>query len=126
METNSTTIAIPPNWSEEDGPESLEECILPLRLRSLFHRLVQISRFPHIVLTGPPGIGKSTIAPILAKEAGMLFHHIASPNYLAGSSLHEDVKQVAFCDQNILSAYSLKRSCATGLIVTTKNSAGQY
>lgn len=49
-------------WVEKYRPITVEECILPERIKNLFRGYVASNHIPHLTLSGPPGVGKTTIA----------------------------------------------------------------
>jgi replication factor C small subunit len=52
---------------EKYRPQTLEDIILTDTLKEKFKEYVDQKYIPHMLLNGPPGIGKTTIAKILAK-----------------------------------------------------------
>jgi len=57
-------------WVEKFRPKTVEDCILPVELKSTFQQFVDRKEIPHLLLCGTPGVGKTTIARALCEEVG--------------------------------------------------------
>ena len=55
-------------WVEKYRPRTIEECILPDRLKEPFQKYVDRKEIPHLLLCGTPGVGKTTVAKALCNE----------------------------------------------------------
>ena len=53
-------------WVEKYRPRKLEDAILPDHLRSKFESYIKTGDIPNLLFVGKPGIGKTTVARILA------------------------------------------------------------
>lgn len=55
-------------WSQKYRPERVEDCILPKHLRDIFQSFIQTRSVPNLILSGPQGSGKTTVAVALCKQ----------------------------------------------------------
>ena len=55
-------------WVEEYRPKTIEDCILPDSLKTLFTSFVQKGELSNLLLSGTPGIGKTTVAKALCEQ----------------------------------------------------------
>ena len=60
-------------WVEKYRPKTINECILPDRLKTLFQQISSEGRIPNMILSGGPGMGKTTVAKALCNEVGCDF-----------------------------------------------------
>ena len=58
-------------WVEKYRPQTIEECILPESTKKTFQSFLDKGEIPNMLLAGPPGIGKTTVAKALCKELGV-------------------------------------------------------
>ncbi len=58
-------------YVEKYRPHKIEDCILPDRLKKVFQEYVNNGEFQHLLLTGPAGCGKTTVAKALCEELGL-------------------------------------------------------
>jgi len=58
-------------WVEKYRPKTVADCVLPDRLKSVFQEFVNKGEFPHLILAGTAGTGKTTVAKALCEELGM-------------------------------------------------------
>ena len=49
-------------WVEEYRPKDINYCILPKSLKTTFSEFVVQNNVPNLILSGGPGVGKTTIA----------------------------------------------------------------
>ena len=61
---------------EKYRPKVIEDCILPDDTKKTFKEFVAKGEIPNLLLAGPPGIGKTTIAKALCNELGADFYVI--------------------------------------------------
>ena len=57
-------------WVEAYRPGMIEETILPQKTKEVFKKFVADSSVPNLLLTGGPGMGKTTIAKAMLNELG--------------------------------------------------------
>ena len=63
-------------WVEKYRPTTIEECILPEITKKTFKDFLSKGEIPNMLLSGPPGIGKTTVAKALCKELGVDYYVI--------------------------------------------------
>lgn len=61
---------------EKYRPKKVSECILPKRLKQPFEAFVRDGEIPNMLLHGPPGMGKTTIAKAMCLELDINFLYI--------------------------------------------------
>lgn len=55
-------------WCEKYRPKTVQETILPLELKETFQEFVNQKTIPNLILSGPPGCGKTTVAKAMMEE----------------------------------------------------------
>ena len=63
-------------WVEKYRPKTIEECILPESTKNMFRDFLNKGEIPNMLLAGPPGIGKTTVAKALCNELGVDYYVI--------------------------------------------------
>jgi len=63
-------------WCEKYRPKKIEDCILPEGIKKTFLQFVEKGEISNLLLSGPPGIGKTTIAKALCEELGVDYYVI--------------------------------------------------
>ena len=63
-------------WVEKYRPQQIDECILPDHIKKTFQDFVDQGEIPNMLLSGPPGIGKTTVAKALCKQLGVDYYVI--------------------------------------------------
>lgn len=57
-------------WVEKYRPKTIEDCIIPERLKKPFQEYVNQKNIPNLLLSGGPGVGKTTVAKAMCNEIG--------------------------------------------------------
>ena len=57
-------------WVEKYRPQNIEDTILPETMKNTFRKFVNDENVPNLLLTGGPGVGKTTIAKAMLDEMG--------------------------------------------------------
>lgn len=60
-------------WTERYRPQTINDCVLPDRLKKPFQEYVNQKNIPNLLLSGGPGIGKTTVAKAMCQEIGCDF-----------------------------------------------------
>ena len=63
-------------WVEKYRPQTIEECILPESIKKTFRDFLNTGEIPNMLLSGPAGCGKTTVAKALCKELGVDYYVI--------------------------------------------------
>ena len=63
-------------WVEKYRPTTIDECILPDNIKKTFKDFLNRGEIPNMLLAGPPGVGKTTVAKALCNELGADFYVI--------------------------------------------------
>ena len=57
-------------WVERYRPQKIDETILPEKTKAMFKKFVTDDNVPNLLLSGGPGVGKTTIAKAMLEEMG--------------------------------------------------------
>ena len=63
-------------WVEKYRPKTIDECILPPSIKKTFQDFLDKGEIPNMLLPGPAGCGKTTVAKALCNELGVDFYVI--------------------------------------------------
>ena len=58
-------------WVEKYRPKTIEDCILPTSIKKTFQDFLDKGEVPNLLLAGPAGCGKTTVAKALCNELGV-------------------------------------------------------
>lgn len=57
-------------WCERYRPQTIDQCILPDYLKDTFNKFVADNNIPNLLLSGPAGGGKTTVAKAMLEQMG--------------------------------------------------------
>ena len=60
-------------WVEKYRPNTIDKCILPENLKTTFSEFVKDKHIPNLILSGGPGVGKTTVAKAMLEEIGATY-----------------------------------------------------
>ena len=63
-------------WVEKYRPQTIDECILPENIKKTFKDFLNRGEIPNMLLSGPPGVGKTTVAKALCNQLGVDYYVI--------------------------------------------------
>jgi len=55
-------------WVEEYRPQTIDDCILPQSLKTLFQSFIEKGEVSNLLFSGTPGVGKTTVAKALCEQ----------------------------------------------------------
>ena len=58
-------------WVEKYRPKTIEDCILPENIKKTFRDFLNKGEVPNLLLSGPAGCGKTTVAKALCNQLGV-------------------------------------------------------
>ena len=90
-------------WVEKYRPSRIEDCILPAELKATFAEFVNQDYVPNLLLSGGPGVGKTTIAKAMLEECG--FDYL-----IINGSMNGNIDTLRTEIQNFASTVSLSGS----------------
>lgn len=60
-------------WVEKWRPRSVDSCVLPKELSAKFEGFLEQGQLPNLILAGPSGVGKTTVARALCEQMGVTY-----------------------------------------------------
>ena len=63
-------------WVEKYRPKTIDDCILPENIKKTFKDFLNKGEVPNLLLSGPAGCGKTTVAKALCNELGVDYYVI--------------------------------------------------
>jgi len=60
-------------WVEKYRPKTISECVLTDDLKKTFQTFVDEGHIPNLLLSGGPGVGKTTVAKAMLNELGATY-----------------------------------------------------
>tara|TARA_B100000586_G_scaffold246755_1_gene203056 strand:+ start:379 stop:1317 length:939 start_codon:yes stop_codon:yes gene_type:complete len=67
-------------WVEQHRPKKVADCILPMHIKEVCQGFVDDGRIPNLLLSGGPGVGKTTVARAMCDEIGVDYLMINGSN----------------------------------------------
>lgn len=86
-------------WVQKYRPRKVSDTILPDRIKKIFQKFVQDGNIPNLLLAGPPGTGKTTIAKAMLDE-------IEADYIVINGSLKGGIDTLRYDIQNFASSVS--------------------
>ena len=82
-------------WVEKYRPKTVDDCILPSDLKQTFQTFVDQQNVPNLLLSGGPGVGKTSVAKAMLDQLDS--DHISINGSLSGNidTLRNDIMQFA-------------------------------
>ena len=60
-------------WVEKYRPKTISECVLPSGLKQTLSEFISKGDLPNLILSGGPGVGKTTAAKAMIEELGLTY-----------------------------------------------------
>ena len=106
-------------WVEKYRPKTISECVLPSGLKQTLSEFISKGDLPNLILSGGPGVGKTTAAKALIEELGLTYMMINGSeesgidtlrvklkNFASTVSLHGGRKYLILDEADYLNAQS--------------------
>ena len=82
-------------WVEKYRPKTIEDCILPSSIKTTFEQIINGGELHNMLLTGTPGLGKTTVAKALCNELDLDFLLINGSEESGIDTLRTKIKKFA-------------------------------
>lgn len=82
-------------WAQAYRPKTVQECIVPERLKNVFQEFVHSGDIPNLMLTGSAGVGKTTVALAMCEELNISYLFINSSDERGIDILRTKIKNYA-------------------------------
>jgi DNA polymerase III delta prime subunit len=82
-------------WVEQYRPQTIDECILPTDLKETFQSFVDRGEISNLLLAGPPGCGKTTVARALCEQMNADYMFINGSEESGIDTLRTKIKNFA-------------------------------
>jgi DNA polymerase III delta prime subunit len=82
-------------WVEKFRPKTIDDCILPANLKNTFNQFAKSESLPNMILSGGPGVGKTTVAKALCEMSGVDYIVINGSEESGIDVLRTKIKQFA-------------------------------
>ena len=82
-------------WVEKYRPNTIEDCILPADIKTTFEQIVNGGELHNMLLTGTPGLGKTTVAKALCNELNLDYLLINGSEESGIDTLRTKIKKFA-------------------------------
>jgi DNA polymerase III delta prime subunit len=88
-------------WVERYRPQVIADTILPEKTKAMFEKFVSDDNVPNLLLTGGPGVGKTTVAKAMLEELGCDYK-------IMNGSLNVNIDAIRYDVSTYASAVSLQ------------------
>ena len=82
-------------WVEQYRPQTIDECILPTDIKETFQSFVDRGEISNLLLAGPPGCGKTTVARALCEQMNADYMFINGSEESGIDTLRTKIKNFA-------------------------------
>ena len=82
-------------WTEKYRPKTIGECVLPDALKQTLSEFISKGDIPNLILSGGPGVGKTTAAKAMLDELGLTYMFINGSEESGIDTLRTKIKNFA-------------------------------